>query len=390
MLALTLLLTTGLQVGAAGVVQDPDPDGRVPTEPETEPPPPNEPRPEPEPEPEPQPEPEPEPRPAPEPTPAPPDDPETGEPPDRPGEDRDEPRVGASPFGELGTANRQAQIVVGGDLLFGPKCRGESTKCNGGRLGARGKFAVTESSGSGASRTSIDALNGFAGPWRVGLIGDFIRDTTEATGPAKFWMLTAGVEWGVQTFSWIPQGQDDERSRTRHSFDVLGRYLHYIHAPRRYRVAPQILVRYARDWGSADTVGVLEPGPDGGPDIAVDRIIEGPASRPAFVVTVPVLFSIQRGGRVLPQLGFGPALSWASVGSEDSYQPFGAVHTVRAESWLYWYPAGTNGLEAQKANVRIGVAPFLDVFVQGREPGAPQVNPGALIEVRVGVRGYEY
>ncbi len=385
-LALTLLLATGLQVGAVTGAAVQEPDGRVPTPTEDEPPPPREPRPEPEPTTEP----EPEPRPSPEPTPAPVTEPEDAEPPDRPRDDPDDPEVGAAPFGEIATANRSAQIEVGGDLLFGPRCRGESTKCNGGRLGARGRFAVTESSGSGASRASVDALNGFPGAWRVGLVGDFIRDTTEQTGPAKFWMLTAGVEWGVQTFSWVPLGETDERSQTRHSFDVLGRYLHYVHEPRRYRVAPQILARYTRDWDPARSVGVLEPTPDGGPDIAVDRIIEAPGARPAFVVTVPVLFSIQRGGKVLPQLGFGPALSWASVGDENSYQPFGSVHTVRAESWLYWYPAGTTGLEGQKANVRIGVAPFLDVLVQGRQPGAPQVNPGALVEVRVGVRGYEY
>jgi hypothetical protein len=358
----------------------PPAEGRVPTEepgrvPTEDPPPRADPEPEPEPEPEPPPRADPEPVPEPTPPPPPAETPTS---------------VAASPFGELSTANREVQIELGGDLLFGPNCREGRSACNGGRLGARGRFPVTESSTSGTGRSSVDALNGFSGAWRVGLVGDFIRDTTEPTGPAKFWMLTAGIEWGVQTFSWLPLDGEPEQSRTRHSFDVLGRYLHYVHAPRRYRVAPQVLVRYARDWAPAQAVGVLQPSEAGGPDVAIDRVISGPGARPAFVVTVPVLFSIQRGERVLPQLGFGPALSWASVGDVDGYSPFGDIHTMRAESWLYWYPAGTGGLEAQKANVRIGVAPYLDVFLRGRQPGQPQVAPGALLEVKVGVRGYEY
>jgi hypothetical protein len=377
LVGLTLAVGWGQPEPEPGTPEPEPAPGRVPTEPTRVPgeEPVAEPEPRPEPEPEPQPRPEPEPQPVPEPQPAP-----------APTKD---PSVGASPFGKLDTANRQAQIEVGGDLLFGPRC-GRGAGCNGGRLGVRARFPVTQSSTSGTGRSSSDALSGFPGAWRVGLIGDFIRDTTEATGPAKFWMLTAGIEWGVQTFGWVPLSDPQERSQTRHSFDVLGRYLYYLHEPKRYRVAPQLLVRYARDWAGAASVGVVEPSAEGVPDIAVDRVISAPGTRPAFIVTAPVLFSIQRGGRVLPQLGFGPALSWASVGAADGYSPFGDIHTVRAESWLYWYPAGNRGLEGHKANVRIGVAPFVDVFVQGRGPGQPQVNPGALVEVKVGVRGYEY
>ena len=44
----------------------------------------------------------------------------------------------------------------------------------------------------------------------------------------------------------------------------------------------------------------------------------------------------------------------------------------------------------QKTNVRIGVAPDMDAFVAGGAAGQPTTNFGALVEVRVGVRGYEY
>jgi hypothetical protein len=345
--------------------------------------------PEPEPEPEPRPE-EPDPLPEPEPMPEPPPEvpPEPAPEPEPEPTDTSSRRVTAAPFGELGVAHREAELKLGGDLVIAPKCRRGGPGCSGGRIGFAARFPVTETSTSGGGRNSVNALDGFAGGWRVGLIGDFIRDTTGATGPAKFWMLSLGIEWGVQTWHWFPDAGPDESSATRHSFDVLGRFLHYLHEPRRFRVAPQILVRYARDYAGARPVGVLQPAEGGAPEIAIDRVIDAPGARPAFIATAAALFSIQR-GRVMRQLGFGPALSWAAAGDRDGYDPFDAEHTMRLESWIYWYPAGASYLEGAKTNVRIGVAPYVDAFLR-RVEGTPQVVPGALLEVKIGVRGYEY
>lgn len=358
-------------------------DGDPPRQPPPEPRPPEpepEPRPpEPEPEPDPPPEPEPQPQPEPEPPPASPPASEPA-PSGR--------RVTAAPFGELGVARRDVELKLGGDLVIAPRCRDGGPGCNGGRVGFAARFPVTETSTAGGGRTSVNALDGFAGGWRVGLIGDFIRDTTGLTGPAKLWMLTLGIEWGVQTWHWFPDAGPDEASATRHSFDALARFLYYIHAPRRHRIAPQLLLRYARDQAGARPVGVLQPAEDGAPEIAIDRVIDPPGARPAFIATAAALFSVQR-GRVLRQLGFGPALSWAAAGDRDGYDPFDLEHTMRLESWIYWYPAGSSYLEGAKTNVRIGVAPYVDAFLRRLE-GSPQVVPGALLEVKVGVRGYEY
>ncbi len=108
-----------------------------------------------------------------------------------------------------------------------------------------------------------------------------------------------------------------------------------------------------------------------------------------FSVTVPVLFSIQRGKKLLQQLGFGPTVRYAAAGSDQSYNPFGGGQTLRGEAWLYWYPTGTEGLDLQKTNVRIGVAPWVDLHV-ARAPGQSLSSFGVLAEVRAGVRGYEY
>ena len=114
-----------------------------------------------------------------------------------------------------------------------------------------------------------------------------------------------------------------------------------------------------------------------------------------FTVTVPVLLSVHSGkgrfGNALSQLGFGPAVSYAVAGSDRGYNPFNDIHVLRFETWLYWYPVGKAGeLATSKPNVRMGVSPLLDVFIAGREEGQAVVDYGLLVEVKVGVRGYEY
>jgi hypothetical protein len=127
----------------------------------------------------------------------------------------------------------------------------------------------------------------------------------------------------------------------------------------------------------------------------VPVIIDAPVATPVFAVTVPVLVSVQSGkgraGRVFSQMGFGPAVSYAAAGTSRGYTPFDDLHVLRFESWIYWYPLGKSAqLAATKPNARIGVSPFVDVFVAGRDPGQPTVDFGVLAEVKVGVRGYEY
>ena len=69
----------------------------------------------------------------------------------------------------------------------------------------------------------------------------------------------------------------------------------------------------------------------------------------------------------------------------------GAVHVLRFESWVYWYPRGKAGpLAAGKPNVRMGISPFVDVFAAGRRPGDPAIDFGVLAEIKLGVRNYEY
>lgn len=208
-------------------------------------------------------------------------------------------------------------------------------------------------------------------------------------------MVSVQGAWGVQTFRFSP-GASGQAKQTRHSVHTLARFLAYIHPPRKTRVAPQVLVRYDRQWSSSDPVGVfVDDGDPATPMFTVPVIIAAPVTQPVFAVTVPVLVSVQSGkgrsGRVLSQLGFGPAVSYAAAGQSRGYTPFDDLHVLRFESWIYWYPLGKSAqLAASKPNARIGVSPFVDVFVAGRDPGQPTVDFGVLAEVKVGVRGYEY
>jgi hypothetical protein len=382
------LLCVVLGAGQLAGAQDPLPDRGT-----TEPLPPRDPRdppdplPEPEPDPEPEPLPEPDPEPDPEPTPTPTPLPDDGSTPRAPGRDR----LRGAPNVDIDVTGRSSTVSLGGDLIIAPKCKGDSFGCNGGRIGFQARFPVTQESPTGTSRASVDALGGFVSSWRVGLIGEYLRDATGMDGPAKVYMVGLDVDWGVQTFRYFPEADARQVKTTRHSIKGMFRFLAYIHQPRRYRIAPQFIARYDRNWAGANPVGIVVPAADdGAPDTTVDSVVAGPQTRPVMTFTLPVPFTIQRGKKVLPQLGFGPTVRYAVAGTPGGYNPFGGGHTVRGELWLYWFPTGQEGLDVQKTNVRIGVAPYMDAFVAGRAAGQPTTNFGALVEVRVGVRGYEY
>lgn len=386
---------------------DPDPTDPDPTDPDPPPPdpPPDPTDPDPPPEPT-DPDPPPEPEPVPEPEPEPTDGGGGGDggvegPEDGPGiDDEPRPEIKPTPFAQLDVADRASEIELGGDLTIGPVCKDdESAVCNNYRVGLRARLPVTQSSTSGSGRAAIDSLGGLSGSWRVGGVFDWIRDQTseDSDAPATFTMVSLEAAWGVQTFRFSPDGGVMAPSKeTRHSIHTLLRLLYYRYPPRKTRVAPQALIRYDRQWFNDDPVGVLfDDGDPTTPAFTVPTIIGAPVTTPVFAVTVPVLVSIQSGkgraGKVLSQLGLGPAVSYAAAGSDRGANPFDDVHVLRFESWLYWYPLGKAGqLATSQPNVRVGISPFVDVFVVGREPGEPTTDFGVLAEVKVGVRGYEY
>lgn len=331
---------------------------------------------------------------------------EDGEDPDGGGDDSSAADVTPAPFAQLDVADRESELDLGGDLTVGPLCKDERPDaCDNFRVGLRLRLPVTQSSISGSGRAAIDSLNGFAGAWRVSGVFDWIRDVTpeDSDAASKFYMLSVEAGWGVQTFQFSPDaGASGSRKQTRHSVHTLARFLAYVHPPRKTRVAPQVLVRYDRQWSASDPVGVFVD--DGDPDtpmFTVPVIIDAPVTTPVFAVTVPVLVSVQsskgRAGKVVSQLGFGPAVSYAAAGKgvrsdgRPAYTPFDDLHVLRFETWVYWYPLGKSAqLAASKPNARIGISPFVDVFVAGRDAGQPKVDFGVLAEVKVGVRGYEY
>lgn len=407
----TSWLIGGLLASLLGAGMAPDPND---PNPDPDPPDPNDPNP-PDPDPPPEP-PDPEPPPTPEPVPT-EGNPEpggggdgggggtnepggNGEEPEGNGDDGSAADVTPAPFAQLDVADRESELDLGGDLTIGPLCKDDRPDaCDNFRVGLRLRLPVTQSSTSGSGRAAIDSLSGFAGAWRVGGVFDWIRDVTpeDSDAASKFYMLSLQAGWGVQTFQFYPDADAaNRRKETRHSIHTLARFLAYVHPPRKTRVAPQVLVRYDRQWSSSDPVGVVID--DGNPDtfaFTVPVIIDSPVTTPVFAVTVPVLVSVQSGkgraGKVLSQLGFGPAVSYAASGGSRGYTPFDDLHVLRFESWVYWYPLGKSAqLAATKPNARIGISPFVDVFVAGRDAGQPMVDFGVLAEIKVGVRGYEY
>ena len=155
-------------------------------------------------------------------------------------------------------------------------------------------------------------------------------------------------------------------------------------------LAPALTTRYTQEWRDARDVGILDVAdvqPPALGEVAIDsRIVGAPSTAPTFSVRIFNYFNPPTPGR---RFGFGPAVAATWVGeaqtSERIHSPFGEHVVVRAEAWLYFMPTDSNTV-----NTRLGIAPFVDATVVGRDPEDAVVDSGALFSFQVGRPVYRY
>ena len=79
---------------------------------------------------------------------------------------------------------------------------------------------------------------------------------------------------------------------------------------------------------------------------------------------------------------FGRAIAVTSGGEaqtrEGVHAPFGERVIARGELWFYFMPT-----DADTVNTRLGIAPFFDATVVGRDPRDPVIETGALVSYQV-------
>ncbi|MGH1340232.1 MAG: hypothetical protein ACRBN8_01675 [Nannocystales bacterium] len=210
--------------------------------------------------------------------------------------------------------------------------------------------------------------------------------------------LIGSAELGGQSYAWRPLDESTPVERARYSgaaqltLDafVTDRPDRTDHEVTGWAYGPALTARYSQEWRDANEVGILDSAvlqDPGVGEVALDsRIVGAPSTAPTFSLR---LFSYFNPPTAERRFAFGPAVAstWVGQGqvTESIHTPFGEQLVVRAEAWLYFMPT-----DAGSVNTRLGIAPFFDATVMGRDPGDPVVDSGALFSFQVGKPVFRY
>jgi hypothetical protein len=281
-------------------------------------------------------------------------------------------KIAYAPFFNFLLVNKESVLQAGPEFRFS---RTDHTLM----LRVNGKFPFA-SDDVGENLVQLDQ---YSRDWRVGGSVDYQYDWTQATGSAGYLRVGALGEWGVSRFGYTPIGAA-ERHADEHSFAVEGRVLSWLTrgAAGAWQYAPQLWIRYAREWKSAGKTGIVVPAEDPTMPATVDeRVIGPPVVKPGLGLRLSMPTYL--GGDRVP-LAVGPSLAYALLGQAGDFDPGARSGRVRAELWLYYFP-----FVRKLTNIRVGVAPFLDARTHGSDALEPYVY-GVLVQLRVGEAMLEY
>lgn len=192
-------------------------------------------------------------------------------------------------------------------------------------------------------------------------------------------ILAFEPQWSFAKYSYVPvlSDLDTTQSEVRHSL-VLNASAFY----KWVRNALQLRVRYTREWKAMDEVGVVSPGSNGEPDSVAKSVVhEPPTTSPAFSSRLFYWHRFEKS-----QFGFGPSVAIQTKGnSGNSWSPAGKETVLRGEVWGYFMPAA-----AEPANLRIGLAPYIDGYLEGESDDKSEISWGLLLQVRIGAEIFTY
>lgn len=289
----------------------------------------------------------------------------------------------AFPHGQFTSSIKQTQLEVGLDLKWnnvreddsGPPPPTGKGEYHEEQLRLYGRMPVD---GEDATAVKIDR---FSQTFHVGIRG--ARSWDSLCG-AREQRLSVATEYGFGRYEYSPNGDAAaKQDPIEHSFDLVAEYrdARFRHGcgtrNRENDVAPQIRLKYARDWKTSDKVGVVIPGMPPGPETTKDLVISPPTVSPALELRVAVPFTFGS------EFGYAPSVAYTARGNDGAWAPGGKVQRLHFEAFFYWFPAGTTG------GGRIGISPFVDIRTHGMDD-LHQVEYGGLIDLRFATNLLEY
>lgn len=188
-----------------------------------------------------------------------------------------------------------------------------------------------------------------------------------------------GVELGgdAGSFSYYPQGGDASTQERHLSVDAVAFYMRRSADSAGRLYAPQVSLRYVRQYQDASAVGIVEPVGGGNPPLVIRTVpITPPTASPGLLgrFAIPMILLADA------PVGLGPSIAYALSGNNRDWKPFQAAGRLQGELWIYYWPAWSPAFGA--TNVRFGATPFISVRTHG-EDGQDRVVYGGLAELRL-------
>lgn len=259
-------------------------------------------------------------------------------------------------------------------------------------VGLYGRFGASDQNG-----TLIARLDEFVPKWRTGLsLRELVVVAPVSTDPggsdsSESLLLEFEAEFDVTSFDFQPLSQTSA-SRTTEASLASTFVVGYQRASPSLPWAFELRTRYERAWKESDQVPVtMSPLPAGGESMGTLRVTEAPSAHATLVSRAFFYFGVGNLGLCSADCGTfaigldaavvfgGNAVSaMPSVDTVASWNPAGRDFAIRGELWFYYHPI------TSPANLRIGLAPFIQGQPTCGRASDCGVSGGVLVSMRVG------
>jgi len=292
---------------------------------------------------------------------------------------------GMAPYGLVSFENQKGQVEAGIELNFGPGVLHdipETPNPHAGRIRAQSLRLFADVPFQSDDST-VGRLDYRITTWALGSNLAFER-TTWSLVPhdESFQRLRLGLEgkFTANSYDFYQNGGPNKSTEWHEGYSIkLKALYHMSHDAGHW--APQLEVGYVRPYKAADKVPVVSAPAAGMTVIGKNEIVDPPS---ATATTYARASLLTLGSR---NFGMGISCLYTLTGAKNKTSPLDGSRRVQFELWGYYFPIYPP--ERKTVNLRVGVAPFVNV----RTSGSDTLNHtflGALVELRASTTELEY
>ena len=179
-------------------------------------------------------------------------------------------------------------------------------------------------------------------------------------------------EFGFRDFVYYPDTVT-KKSKTKYSYAIGSNWLYYREPDDSAPMAFQVIGRFSKDWTASSAVGIVTPATNNLPALVeTSEVISPPTESAGMTGRLFYWKELKMGS----SWAIGPSLALVLAGPK--LNSMNNTVMMRNELWLYWFITSI-----PIANLRIGIAPYLDKYFKGESTDNRILVPGASFQIRM-------